>query len=120
MPLGQILRWDGLAAMLLVAQVNNQRVTPLPGSRVDAVLAAAELADGGPGARRKIGGVELPMAGHIGTQARPCGLVIGVHTQAGPDIGVGVIGLFLGEGIGDPGVGVRYGSGRGWMGRGCG
>ena len=40
MPLGQVLRRDGLAAMLLVAQVNNQRVTPLPGSRVDAVLAA--------------------------------------------------------------------------------
>lgn len=115
MPLGQFLWRDWLAAVLLVAQVDNQRVTPFPRGRVDAVLATAKLADGSPGARRKVGGVKLVVAGHVGAQACPCGLVVGVHAQAGPYIGVDLVGLFLREGIGDPEVGVRhgYGSGKG-------
>lgn len=113
MPLREILWRNRLAAMLLVSEVNNQRVTPLPGGRVDAVLTAAQLADGRPGARGKDGRVKLSDTGHVGAQARPGGLVIWVHSQSRPDVGGKVLCLLLSEGIGDSESKISFGLERG-------
>lgn len=107
MPVREILWWDGLATVFCISKVDNQRVPPLPRGWVDAVLTATQLADGRPGTRRKHGRVKLPVGGHVGTQARPGGLVVGIHSKASPHIGGHFFGLFSGEGFGDSAKEVR-------------
>lgn len=84
MPIRQLLRRDRPALPFRRAQVNDQRVPPMPGFRVNAVLAAAQLADRVPRLRRKLGAVEGPVRRHVGFLLGPCRLVCRRHAQARP------------------------------------
>jgi hypothetical protein len=65
-PFRKVLGWNGLAAVLGVAEVDDEGIPPDLGVRADAVFASAKLADGGPGPRSKVSGVECVETGHVG------------------------------------------------------
>lgn len=73
----------------------------------DAVFAAAEFADCGPGFGGESGAVEVEVGGHIDLGFGPGVLVGGGHAETGPDVFGYRGGLLLGEAVGEAYVAMR-------------
>lgn len=76
-----------LPLMLLAPQVYNKPVVPGIGLGSEAVRAAGELADRGPGFGGEGRGVDGGMGWHVGAGGGPGGFVGGGDAKAGEDIG---------------------------------